>query len=32
MNNQKLAKAQETTAQGLRALGIDASELEGVTI
>ena len=30
MNSQKLAaKAQETTAQGLRALGIDASELEG---
>ena len=29
MNSQKLAaKAQETTAQGLRALGIDASELE----
>lgn len=29
MNNQKLAaKAQETTAQGLQALGIDASELE----
>lgn len=30
MNSQKLAaKAQKTTAQGLRALGIDASELEG---
>ena len=29
MNNQKLAdKAHETTAQGLQALGIDASELE----
>ena len=29
MNSQKLAaKAQETTAQGLRALGIDVSELE----
>ena len=29
MNSQKLAvKAQETTVQGLRALGIDASELE----
>ena len=29
LNSQKLAaKAQETTAQGLRALGIDASELE----
>ena len=29
MNSQKLAaKAQETTAQGLRALGIDASDLE----
>ena len=29
MNSQKLAaKAQETTAQGLRALGMDASELE----
>ena len=29
MNSQKLAaKAQETTAQGLRALGIDSSELE----
>lgn len=29
MNSQKLAaKAQETTAQGLRALGIDASELD----
>lgn len=30
MNSQKLAaKAQETTAQGLQALGIDALELEG---